>query len=65
MKMQILIRNDGKKWTVWRAESKSGKAQKLKTKQTFEYFNSQDAITKFEELFLKFTDNKWDERDYF
>ena len=61
--MQLLERNDNKKWFLWIAEGKVGKAQ-IKTK-IFEYFNKVDAMTNFEKKFTLWTENTWIERDYF
>lgn len=63
IRMQLLERNDKKKWFLWIADGKVGKAQ-LKTK-IFEYFNKVDAIANFEKKFTQWTDNIWIERDYF
>ena len=61
--MQLLERNDKKKWHLWIAEGKVGK-QQIKTK-IFDYFNKVDAIANFEKKFAQWTDNVWIERDYF
>ena len=63
IRMQLLERNDKKKWFLWIAEGKVGK-QQIKTK-IFEYFNKLDAMSNFEKKFLHYTDNSWNERDYF
>lgn len=63
IRMQLLERNDKKKWFLWIADGKVGKAQ-IKTK-IFEYFNKVDAIANFEKKFAQWTDNTWIERDYF
>ena len=47
--MQLLERNDNKKWFLWIADGKLGKVQ-IKTK-IFEYFNKVDAIANFEKKF--------------
>lgn len=61
--MQLLERNDGKKWMLW---IKSGKLAKAEHTTTInEYFNKHDAILEFESLFLKRTSNKWSDRSYF
>ena len=61
--MQLLERNDKKKWFLWIAEGKVGRNQ-IKTK-IFEYFNKVDAIASFEKKFTQWTENTWPERDYF
>ena len=49
VRMQLLERNDKKKWHLWIAEGKVGK-QQIKTK-IFDYFNKVDAIANFEKKF--------------
>ena len=61
--MQLLQRNDNKKWTLWVGEGKVGK-NSLKTK-IFDYFNKQDAIMNFEKFFQQKTENSWADRDNF
>ena len=51
IRMQLLERNDKKKWFLWMAEGKVGR-QQIKTK-IFEYFNKVDAIANFEKKFLQ------------
>ena len=63
VRMQLLERNDKKKWFLWIAEGKVGKAQ-IKTK-IFDYYNKVDAISNFEKKFMQWTENAWMERDYF
>ena len=54
-RMQLLERNDRKKWFVWIAEGYVGKSQ-IKTKM-FDYYNTSDATAAFEKHFLKWTEN--------
>ena len=61
--MQLLERNDGKKWFLWIAQGKIGR-NNVST-QIFEHFNKLDAIGDFEKRFFKRTENKWTERDNF
>lgn len=61
--MQLLERNDGKKWYVW---VKQGKL----TSDNFQtnvkdFYNKYDAMVEFESYFNKKTSNKWSERSYF
>ena len=63
IRMQLLERNDRKKWFLWIAEGKVGKTQ-IKTK-IFDHFNKVDAIASFEKKFAQWTENMWAERDYF
>ena len=61
--MQLLERNDGKKWFVW---TKQGKlAQESFSTKVKEYFNKFEAKVDFEGRFQKKTSNKWSERTYF
>jgi len=61
--MQLLERNDGKKWFVWIAQGKVGK-EHVNTK-LFAHFNRVDAVGDFEKKFFASTDNKWTERENF
>ena len=61
--MQLLERNDGKKWFLWTAHGKVGRDNQKK--QVFSYFNRVDAIAAFEKKFTANTENKWTERDFF
>jgi hypothetical protein len=61
--MQLLERNDGKKWFLWIAQGRVGRD--AVSTQIFEHFNKVDAIGDFEKRFFKRTDNKWPERDNF
>ena len=61
--MQLLERNDGKKWFLWIAQGRIGR-DNIST-QIFEHFNKVDAIGDFEKRFFKRTENKWTERDNF
>ena len=63
IRMQLLERNDNKKWFFWIAEGKVGRSN-FKTK-IFEYFNKVDAIASFEKKFAQWTENMWRERDFF
>ena len=63
VRMQLLERNDGKKWFLWIAQGRIGRD--AVTTQIFEHFNKVDAIGDFEKRFFKRTENKWPERDNF
>lgn len=63
IRMQLLERNDHKKWFLWIGEGKAGRTA-LKTK-IFDFFNTVDGVTSFEKKFAQWTDNSWSERDYF
>ena len=63
MRMQLLERNDGKKWFLWTVNGKVGRENPKK--QVFSYFNKVDAMSAFEKKFTANTDNKWTERDFF
>lgn len=61
--MQLLERNDGKKWFVW---TKQGKlAQENFNTKVKEFFNKFDAMVEFESRFSQKTANKWADRAYF
>lgn len=61
--MQLLERNDGKKWILWvqfgrvNAENASEK--------TTEFYNKFDSIAAYEEKFFDRTGNNWADRDHF
>ena len=61
--MQLLERNDGKKWHLWSCTGRVGRENKKTTFLSF--FNRLDAITAFEKKFATLTENKWLERDFF
>ena len=61
--MQLLERNDAKKWFLWLATGKVGRENQKK--QVFSYFNKVDACAAFEKKFTANTDNRWIERDFF
>ena len=63
VKMQLLERNDGKKWFLWTENGKVGRDNAKK--QVFSYFNRVDAIADFEKKFTYYTENRWTERDFF
>ena len=63
MKMQLLERNDAKKWFLWLATGKVGRDNQKK--QVFSYSNKVDACAAFEKKFTANTDNRWTERDFF
>jgi len=63
MKMQLLERNDGKKWFLWYAISRPGRS-KINSK-FYTFYNTADAIKAFENKFKKETDNQWASRDFF
>lgn len=63
LRMQLLERNDGKKWFLWLVNGKMGRDNQKK--QVFSYFNKVDAIAAFEKKFTANTENKWTERDFF
>ena len=63
MKMQLLERNDAKKWFLWIATGKVGRDNQKK--QVFSYFNKVDACAAFEKKFAANTDNRWTEREFF
>ena len=63
VRMQLLERNDRKKWCLWIGEGRAGKSG-LKVK-FFDFFNTVDGVAQFEQRFAKLTDNTWTERDYF
>ena len=61
--MQLLERNDGKKWFVW---TKQGKlAQESFNTNVKEFFNKFDAMVDFESRFHQKTSNRWSDRSYF
>lgn len=62
-KMQLLERNDGRKWFLWIAQGKLGR-DKVST-QVQDHFNKNDAIADFEKRFQTRTENRWGDRDAF
>ncbi len=62
--MQLLERNDQKKWMIWFQNGKVGFEVNGATK-VLEYFSKYDAMAEFERRFLDRTGNKWKNRDYF
>lgn len=63
-KMQLLQRNDEKKWFVWFQTGKVGSEDNAGTRIN-EFFNKYDAMVEFEQKFSEKTANKWKDRDYF
>ena len=61
--MQLLERNDGKKWFVWSKQGKLGNEHFQQRNKDF--FNKYEAMLEFETVFLAKTQNKWSERAYF
>jgi len=62
--MQLVEREDEKKWWVWIANGLFSQQQKLKTK-IFPFFDKFAAIALFEKNFEQFTENRWVDREFF
>lgn len=79
VRMQLLERNDRRKWTFWMAKGQSrhevdedmDEFNALTAKVSManqhidDFFNRAEAEAKFEEKFHYFTGNKWSQKDYF
>ena len=63
-KMQLLERNDKKKWSLWVQNGRVGVEQNAATKVS-EFFNNYDAMVEFEKKFQEKTGNKWKKREFF
>lgn len=64
IKLQLLERDDEKKWWVWMANGLLSQNRKLATKN-FPFFSKVDAIAMFEKKFEQATENRWIEREFF
>ena len=63
-KMQLLVRDDNKKWFVWIQQGKVGQEASAPTKVS-EYFNRYEAMVEFERHFNKKTGGeKWKDREW-
>ena len=62
--MQLLVRDDQKKWSLWIQQGRMGYEQTAPTRVT-DFYNRYDAIVEFELKFLEKTGNKWADRDHF
>lgn len=61
--MQVLERNDGKKWMLW---SQFGRVNADNAQSKInEYYNRFDAIVDFEKHFFSKTGNKWVDKEVF
>lgn len=62
-KMQMLERNDGKKWIIWTQFGRINTENPQVKEQ--EFYGRYDAIAHFEKKFYEKTNNKWTDRDHF
>ncbi|CDW73944.1 poly [Stylonychia lemnae] len=63
-KMQLLVRDDQKKWSLWVQQGRVGYEQTAPTRVT-DYYNRYDGIVEFELKFIDKTGNKWQDREFF
>jgi Poly(ADP-ribose) polymerase, regulatory domain len=63
VRLQLLERDDEKKWFVWSAVGLLT-AKKVKTQHT-SYFSKVGAIAEFEKKFEGYTENRWVEKEFF
>jgi poly [ADP-ribose] polymerase len=61
--MQLLQRDDSKKWTLFMKYGRVG-AEKPQ-KRSFEFYNRTEARVAFEQRFFEKTHNNWEDKDYF
>ena len=64
-KLQLLAREDNKKWFVWSQFGKVGGSEQSGSTRMQEFFNRYDAMVEFENKFYEKTANKWKDREYF